>query len=424
MSKQPYFDSPSDKFPHGKMFHSARLVWDLTRKDLLLFFLDPRAAFLCFAIPIVLGLGFGKIFESTRDIGKTRLSMILVVEDDHPLTRQLVQSMRQSPRIDLREETRAEAQSLLSARRGRVAVIIPPGMGANLSEKTQLVRSKLWQKETAPAAPALRVLHSPDALLEASWAEGVMTEIVWKELAGKWLASVLPPGAAPSFERPFPLEQEAFPKSGASFNSYSHSFSGMSLQYLLFWGMDSGLLLLRERKRGVWRRLRSAPVPLSLLLLGRIVSTTLVAFAQVLLTMGFAWAFCGVTLQGSYLGFVIMALSASLMAATMGMLVAVMGQSEARARNLAIVAILGMSMIGGYWLPSFLLPDWVKLGSLAFPTTWALRGFEGVFWTGANLWETCRCALIVSAFSTAALGIAFWWLARQETHGILEKGQS
>ena len=424
MSNHSVFQSSSPNLSRLNLFNSARLVWDLTRKDLLLFFLDPRAAFLCFAIPIILGLGFGKIFESTRDIAKTKLSMILVVEDDHPLTRQLVQAMRQSTRIDIREETRAEAQALLTARRGNVAVIIPSGMGASLSEKTQLVRSKLWQKETEPVTPAMRVIHSPEALLEASWAEGVMTEIVWKELAGKWLASLLPPGAAPSFERPFPLEQEAFPKSSASFNSYSHSFSGMSLQYLLFWGMDSGLLLLRERKRGVWRRLRCAPVPLSLLLLGRIVSTTLVAFAQVLLTMGFAWAFCGVTLQGSYLGFVIMALSASLMAATMGMLVAVMGQSEARARNLAIVAILGMSMIGGYWLPSFLLPEWVKLGSMAFPTTWALRGFEGVFWTGANLLETCRCALIVSAYSIAALVIAFWWLARQETHGILEKGQS
>ena len=55
----------------------------------------------------------------------------------------------------------------------------------------------------------------------------------------------------------------------AGFNSYTHSFSGMTLQYLLFWGMESGLLLLRERQRGVWLRVRAAPVPLHAILLGK-----------------------------------------------------------------------------------------------------------------------------------------------------------
>ena len=63
MSNHSVFQSSPPNLSRINLFNSARLVWDLTRKDLLLFFLDPRAAFLCFAIPIILGLGFGKIFE-------------------------------------------------------------------------------------------------------------------------------------------------------------------------------------------------------------------------------------------------------------------------------------------------------------------------------------------------------------------------
>lgn len=395
---------------------SLRLVWDLARKDILLFFMDRKAAALCFAVPILLGLIFGKIFQNSQNIEANRLSIYVVNEDDHPLTRQLVQAMLHSPRMRLTEATLSEAEGALTARRARVAVIIPQGMGQSLSSKSQV-----WRKgDTQANEISFRILHTPDSVLEGSFAEGLITEIVWKELAGRWLGSVLPPGATPSFERPFQLEQQTFPSPNIAFNSFTHSFCGMSLQYLLFWGMDSGLLMLRERHRGVWRRVRSAPVSLPLILAGRVTSTTLIAFLQVLITMGFARVFCGVAINGSIFGFLIMAFAVALMAASTGMLVAAMGQSEARARNLAVVAILGLSMIGGYWLPSFLFPDWVRLSALALPTTWALRGFEGVYWGDGGLLETIQCALVVGGFSLAFLGLAGWWLAIRETHGVIE----
>lgn len=399
-----------------RLVPSARLVWDLARKDLALFLMDPKAAALCFAIPIVLGLIFGKIFENSQNIEANRLAMLLVNEDDHPLTLQLVQAMVHSKRIHMTESTRADAEAALTSRRARVALIIPHGMGQSLSSKSQVWR----QGANSRGEPALKVLHTPDSVLEGSFAEGLVTEIVWKEMAGRWLGSVLPPGATPLFERPFQLEQKTYPDAHAGFNSFTHSFCGMSLQYLLFWGMDSGLMMLRERRRGVWRRVRAAPLTLTLILAGRVTSTTLIAFAQVLVTMTFAWVFCGVAVNGSLFGFFLMAFAASLMAASTGMLVAAMGQSEARARNLAVVAILGLSMIGGYWLPSFLFPDWVRIGSLALPTTWALRGFEGVFWGDGGLLETLRCAAVVGGFSLAFLAIAGWWLAMREKQGLLE----
>src|SRR5213078_1852815 len=104
-----------------------------------------------------------------------------------------------------------------------------------------------------------------------------------------------------------------------SIHAYSHSFCGMTLQYLLFWGMDSGLLLLRERRQGIWRRLRAAPVtPLSLLT-GKALATALVALAQIAVTFGVGAAFFGVRLTGSWAGFVAVALAAALLSAATGL---------------------------------------------------------------------------------------------------------
>jgi ABC-type oligopeptide transport system ATPase subunit len=45
------------------------------------------------------------------------------------------------------------------------------------------------------------------------------------------------------------------------YNGYAHSFAGMTVQFILFAGIDAGILLLLTRQRGIWQRLRSAPQP-------------------------------------------------------------------------------------------------------------------------------------------------------------------
>ena len=65
------------------------LVWELARKDLKLFAADRRAAFLCFAVPVLLASAFGAVFHRPAG-GEVRLPVLLVAEDDGPLTRRVV----------------------------------------------------------------------------------------------------------------------------------------------------------------------------------------------------------------------------------------------------------------------------------------------------------------------------------------------
>src|SRR5206468_254448 len=119
------------------------------------------------------------------------------------------------------------------------------------------------QRASAQPAPKVSILHHPGSAAQAGWAEGLFTEIVLRETAAQLLARLT--GAAAPLTRPFEITH-ATAGGPEQINSYSHSFCGMTLQYLLFWGVDSGLLLLRERRQGIWRRLRSAPVTLTALL--------------------------------------------------------------------------------------------------------------------------------------------------------------
>jgi ABC-2 type transport system permease protein len=391
------------------------LIWELARKDLRLFFADRRGALLCFAVPILLGSFFGSVFQRPASGPIGRLPLHLVVEDDSPVTQRIVAAMEASERLLITRNDRVTALKTLSRDNGGVVLILPYGFG----------RLTDWIRPQGELPPHIELLHHPASALPSYLAEGLFTEIVFREAARVVLAPLLPPGQMETWQRPFQVERTAL--SGPipeNIDSYSHSFCGMSLQYLLFWGVDSGLLLLRERRQGIWKRLRTTPVPLPVLLGGKVLATALVALLQIAVTFSFGFFIFGVSVNGSLVGFGCMALTAALLSAATGLLVAGLGGNEARARSIAILVILTLSMLGGLWLPSFLLPGWVQHLALALPTTWAVRGLEGVAWQGMKLGAALSCAGILLGFCAVFLVVACYCLAGSEARLTHEGGRA
>ena len=388
-------------------FH-LNLILTLAGKDWRLFWADKRAALLCFAVPLVLAAAFGAIFHRPEnETTSTKLPMLVVIEDDGPFTARIVADLLKSPRLEARTATSAEAKAAIAERRPSVAVVLTLGFE----------RLKSWSPGSAEARPELLILHHPAASAEQKWAEGVVTEVVMRNLAREKYGAFLGGNSAKGDDAlPFALEVSPVIGEAAAFNSYSHSFCGMTVQYLLFWGMESGLLFLRERQRGVWKRTRAAPVPFGCVLAGKALATAAIAFLLVLVTFGFGYLAFGVTVTGSFVGFLLLAIAAGGLAAATGLLVAAIGGTEARARSVSVLVILGVSVIGGLWVPAFLLPTWVRDTALSLPTAWAMRGFTGVTWEGLELQAVLPSVGMVLAFALSFLTLAAWRLNRAEKH--------
>jgi ABC-2 type transport system permease protein len=374
------------------------LVLTLAAKDWRLFWADRRAAVLCFVVPVLLASVFGMVFNRPAPgATETKLPVLIVVEDAGPFTAQVAADLLASPKLDAKLATRAEAVAAVSGRRPAVALVLPLGF-ERLSE---------WKPGAVGERPTLGILHHPAAATERQWAEGIATEATMRRLARAKFGGLMGDSAGEAFAAPFAVAATPVSEGAAAqFNSYSHSFCGMTLQYLLFWGMESGLVFLRERQRGVWKRTRAAPVSLGCLLAGKALSTAAIAMLQVLVTFGFGYAAFGVTVTGSFVGFVLLAVAACVLAAATGLLVAAIGGTEARARSVSILVILGVSMIGGLWLPAFLLPEWIRDTAMSLPTSWAMRGLGGVTWEGLGLRAVLPNVLVVTAFAAVFLAIA------------------
>lgn len=384
------------------MHDRLSLIGTLVAKDWQLFLADRRAAALGFLVPIVLASVFGMIFhKSPGKSSAPSLPVLIVADHAGPFTARVVEDLRTSPRLEVEIVRGEEMDRRIADRRPGVGIVFPP----------EFERLAEWSPLDRQPPPKVRIVYHPLAESESQWAEGLVAEIGMKRVAKermKGFSEETPP---------LPFVLDTAPRSTSkheTFNSYSHSFNGMTLQYLLFWGMECGLLFLRERQRSLWLRLRAAPVPLATLLIGKAASTASIAFLQILTTFLFGWLVFGVTIGGSVVGFLILAVTISALSASTGLLVAALGGTEARGRNISILVILGVSMLGGLWLPSFVLPGWARDLAVSLPTTWAMRGLDAMTWQGRGLGAALPAAGVVSAFTVAFLILAVAKLVSSE----------
>ena len=342
-------------------------------KDLRLFFGDRRAVLIAFLVPIGIASFFASIFgDSTGPSKATKIPILVVDRDGSPLIAKIVAGLGDAgtaPKL----VTEAEAAKAVEDGKAGVAVTFPKGFG-----------------EAAPKAmlggtpPPLDLRYDPSKRLEMQVVQGAVAQATMRATA------VAAFGDSPTAGRPpFALETRAATaaKKGEDddYSQTAHSFAGMAMQGVLFFGINAAMAMLGDRRKGIWRRLRAAPVGLTELLVGKALATALIGAFVLAGVLGFGMLVFHLQVAGSWLGLALIVASAALMTSAFGLLVASLGRTEEQSRGLSILVVLAMTMLGGAWFPSFLMPAWVQSVSRLVPVRWALDGFDAMLWRGKGL---------------------------------------
>ena len=404
----------------------------MVRKDLTLFLADRRALVMAFAAPIAIASFFGSIFPgpgASRE--PARVAIHLVDQDGGAIATAIVAAVKADRNFKVTTSAAAPARAAVRRGASAVAVIIPPGFGEAAGRALFAGRER----------PQLELLYDPSRASELAMVRGVLTEHVMQAVtrevfsaspgrafvddalqridgAGlspqdaralrELLTSVRrfydrPSAAAapsPGFSMPYNVREEAVTaRTGAVYNGYAHSFAGMGVQFLFFAAIDLGIGVLLERQRGLWKRLRSAPVSRFLLLAGKAGSGTVISLATLLVSFGFAMLVFGVRIHGSVVGFFAVALACALMSSTFGLLIAALGNTPGTTRGLAILAVLLMVMLGGAWVPTFIFPAWLQQLTVVVPARWAVDGLDAMTWRGLGFGAALAPAGVLLGFA-------------------------
>ena len=417
----------------------------LVRRDLRLYFQDRRALVMSFVAPIVIGSFFGYLFRNAADRPASKIAVAVVDRDGSTISRKLTDALRKDAALEVTPRAFEAAESRVREGKTTVAVVLPAGFGDAAGRAFFRGASK----------PEIQLLYDPSHGSEMALVRGVLTQHVMETVSAEVFGgassqktmddtlrdlesgSAMPTGdrkalvdmlhtvdtwnrrqranaaagapSAPGLNLPYQLKEEAVTAhKGTDYNSMAHSFAGMSVQFILFMGIDAGLIVLMQRRSGMWKRLQAAPISRWTVILSRAASAAITAMIILAVVFGFARVVWGVKIDGSFVGFVAVCAAFSVMTATFGLLIAVLGKTPEGARGISILVTLVLVMLGGSWVPAFLFPQWLQQASFLIPTRWAVDGLDGTIWRGFSAQAALQPAVALLGFAALFGAIAVW----------------
>lgn len=364
----------------------------LVRKDIAIFLRDRRALVVSVLTPIVVAAFFGFLFGGTGSGGNpiSRMKVGITDLDHSELSKAVLESLTQDASLEIQELPEAQALQLVRGGKLRAAIVFPAGFESGATGA--LVG--------AGPMPDVKLLYDPSQSMVRPMVAGLLSQHVMQRLSRPNFIGTAKP-------IPFNVDNVAV-TTGPRYNSYAHSFAGMSIQFILFMGIDAGIALLLMRQEGMWRRLRAAPLSRAVLLGSRVAGTTLIAIMILAVVYLVARVVFDVRIAGSVPGFAMVACAFALLAATTGLMIASLGRSVGATRGVAMFSVLILVMLGGAWVPSFLFPEWLQHLTEFVPTRWAVDGLDAMTWRGLPLQSAFEPTAVLLGWSALFALIAVW----------------
>jgi len=423
----------------------------LVRNDIRLYFSDRRSVMVGVLVPILIAAFFGYIFGGTgRSEDQGKIPIAIVDEDHSAVSRGIAADLTADPLLQVSALDRAAAREQVKSGKQSAAAVFPQGFGEQTTKSlfsgadkpqvellvdpsqnssARVIEGLLAQysmqeisKEAFSGAYGRKAIDSYLEKLDQADQTAVTADLKTLLNAARKLNTQVDATAATTASGASPGEQGKFslsiPYTVAStpvtahdktpYNSYAHSFAGMAVQFILFAGIDAGVLLLLTRQRGIWQRLRSAPLSRSEFMLARALATTMIGLFQIALIYLAAMLVFKVRIDGSWPGFIAVCISFCLLNATFGLMLATLGRSASSTRGLATMATLLLVMLGGAWVPAFVFPRWLQDVSRYLPTRWAVDGLDGATWRGLPFDAAMLPTLVLLGSAGICLLIAIW----------------
>jgi ABC-2 type transport system permease protein len=148
--------------------------------------------------------------------------------------------------------------------------------------------------------------------------------------------------------------------------------------FMFFLASTLAVSMVQERQTGTMRRLLSAPIPRSRILLGKLLPYFLIGAVQMTVVLVLSRLLFGIDLGGSWIGILMLIFASALAMAGLGILISAFARSEGQADGLAIILVLTMAVVSGAMFPGIQIAG----VQMAAPHYWAMQGFLNVLARG------------------------------------------
>jgi len=379
----------------------------IAAKDLRLRLRDRSALIVAFFAPF----GIAMIISfALGDISSFRATFAVANGDGAEFSRAFVDGIRNAPNlrgvITLRDTAdAAEARSLVASGSVGAGLVFPAGFSDDVR---------------AGRGATVTVLRSADSPISGEVAQALATSFA-AELGASRLALDTAIAAGAAGEPPSPERVAALADAAAStatpvrlvdgsvgagpVRTASYFAPSMAIFFLFYTVQFGALGVLAERRDGTLARLLAAPIAREAVLLGKALGMFVLGLVSLGVMIASTTALLGAS-WGPPLAVASIALATVLAAMGITALAATFAATEERAAGFVSIVALGLSLLGGTFIPIDQAPPIMRTIALATPNGIALRAFTDLVADGGGVVSTLPAVTGILAFAIGCGAVA------------------
>lgn len=365
-------------------------------KELKLLRKDKTSFFFLLLMPILFIVMFATFFGGSDNSGSIPLHVI--DQDGTAASKALLQQAGQIMDVKQAEPSELDSQ-IEKIKKGQYAavIVIPSGFEADMIQgkptDVKLYRDPASQSTVAPVQAILNSIFTQYREQKLSTALQAMGQS--KTQAEQTLAS--------------PVRVESIETSSDRFSYIDQIVPGMTVMFVFYVMITMSKRFFDEKKSGLLSRIRSTTIkPLSYLL-GMWIPFVLFVIAQCTLLFAFGHFVYDLNL-GDLTALAAIVIGLSIAGTGIGLALSFIVPGEGAAMAVTQIVAMGGAMVGGLWMPSYLMPQFVQNIGHFTPQFWAQQSLLNIIAHNARIGDVYGSVLILLAFGLAGLAVALFRL--------------
>lgn len=413
------------------------------KKELVLLGRDRAGLALLFLMPAILVVVITMVQNSTFQLMKDNLIPVVIVDKDNSATsKNLISEIEKIKEFNISVKSTLSEENLnKGVQKGtyKVGVFVPKGFG-DFTDKTsnvtaqQIIASindKSYGEISSSDTVRIQLIFDPVMKLSFRTAikegmENIITGMATKQMISTLYAELTDREIPDKIykllsQKPHYFEEKIKDNDGQTVipSSTLHNVPAWSVFAMFFIVMGLGTNILYEKQQGSFMRLRTLPVSFMNVLLAKVITYIMVCFAQIGVILAIAfYVFPSIGLPTmewppSMISFIIITFLIALAATSYGMLVGTLATTIAQASAFGPISVMVLAAIGGVWVPTFAMPEFLQKLSIISPLNWGLESYYGIFIRHSTILDLGTYVLLFIMFSICCFSFTFASLKKQ-----------
>jgi ABC-2 type transport system permease protein len=399
-------------------------IWSVGLKDLQLLLKDRGQVILLFLVPIGFILAFSAAFAAGQDL-EEKLIVVPVVNLDagSEMSTMLLHNLNDERGLQTEDYDSAKVEAGLKDETIKLALIIPPDFSANLQAGTP-TRLRLMYGPAASSSEiqAVRLVVdgvAADLSLETQLVSGLsqMGDMMGDAPpdAQVFTAERIKAQAESQFERartaPLVDLSAKWPnrmtQGRDDFQPSTFGVAGFAIMFAFLTAQATATSIFDEKKGGTFRRLLAAPLDKWELLIGKMLPNFAIAIVQMVIVVAASLVLLPLigqeapSLGNSPFGLILISVLVALCSTSLGILLAALARTESQVGGISTVFLWVAGLVGGAFIPAFVLGDFLNAIGKVVPHYWALQAYNDLTIRGLGVADILPELGVLAAFTVA-----------------------